>query len=232
MIVILPFEKDFYEKNNVSVHYVGHPLVAVIDAFLAQSAKIDKKATKKVLAVLPGSRKQEISKILPVMLDAALELEEEFSVEVAVAPSLSEAYYREIMWDTYKNVQFIKDGTYDLLSRADVALVASGTATLETALFEVPQVVCYKTSWINYQIGKRLVDLDYISLVNLIRGKKIVPELIQDELNKNKLKSAINFVLSNSDQMIIEYKTLRKLLKNDKSSSMMTADVITNLAKK
>ena len=232
MIVILPFEKEFYEENKVSVHYVGHPLVSVIDSFLTNSTRNKELDTRKVLAVLPGSRKQEISKILPVMLSTASALKDDFSVEVAIAPNLSESYYQTILGEAYKNVKFIKDGTYVLLTRADLALVASGTATLETALFEVPQVVCYKTSWINYQIGKRLVDLEFISLVNLISRKKIVPELIQDDLNENNLRSAIKFVISNSDEMITEYRALKKSLQSGKSSSMMTADVIVNLAKK
>lgn len=227
MIVILPFELEFYRKYGVNVHYVGHPLVPVIQLYKASAkVQVGDRDRGQILAILPGSRKQEITKILPAMMHGASHFKDEFRLCVAVAPNLEEDFYQELLSEFDLEVEFVKRDTYGLLSKAQLALVTSGTATLETALFGVPQVVCYKTSTINYKIGKRLVDLEYISLVNLISGKEIVPELIQNEVNSANIIEAIKAILNNAAKMKSDYKTLHDLLAANGSPSEKAAKVI------
>jgi lipid-A-disaccharide synthase len=213
MIVILPFELDFYKENGVKVHFVGHPLLTVIQEFIENDSTSEAhKSEKPILAILPGSRKQEIKKILPELVSGAMNFKEEYRLCVAMAPNIEKSFYIDLVTNQKDNLEFVDKGTYQLLAKAELALVTSGTATLETALFQVPQVVCYKTSIINYEIGKRLVDLEYISLVNLISGKQIVPELIQSEVNSKRIIEALNEVRNNSDQIIDDYKRLNQQL--------------------
>lgn len=230
MIVILPFELDFYKENGVEAHFVGHPLVPVIQSFSRNYKKEDsKEGDKKKLAILPGSRKQEIKKLLPEMIQGAISFENKFRLCLAMAPNIDEAFYQELIPDD-NQVEFIRDDTYGLLASSDLALVTSGTATLETALFGVPQVVCYKTSTVNYEIGKRLVDLDFISLVNLISGKKIVPELIQNELNEDSIVNALEEVIKNQSQIKEDYKALQNFLSVDEEPSNLSAAIIVKRA--
>lgn len=193
LFVILPFEKDFFEvKHHFPVDFVGHPLIDAIH----NREKTDEISFRKthhlderpVIAVLPGSRKQEISKMLSVMLSIVNDFPE-YQFVIAGAPSQDFNFYEPFL--TNKNVKFIPNKTYDLLSIAKAALVTSGTATLETALFKVPEVVCYKGSQISYQIAKRIITLKYISLVNLIMDEPVVTELIQDECNSETLKTEL-----------------------------------------
>ena len=168
MYVILPFEKDFYEKkHNFPVHFVGHPLIDAISNRIqiddSEFRKTHRLSDKPIIALLPGSRKQEITKMLSVMLSLVNDYED-YQFVIAGAPGQDYDFYKQFI--KQDNVNFISNKTYDLLSLSTAALVTSGTATLETALFKVPQVVCYKGSWISYQIGKRVVNLDFISLVN------------------------------------------------------------------
>lgn len=198
MYVILPFEKEFYEKkHNYPVNFVGHPL---LDAIANRPELIEHSfrtangldSNKPIIALLPGSRKQEVQKMLTLMLS----LTEDFSdyeFVIAGAPSLDKEFYATFLNDA--NVKFIPNKTYDLLTISTAALVTSGTATLETALFKVPQVVCYKANWISYQIAKRIITLEYISLVNLIMQKEVVKELIQDDFTKQNLKKELNLIL-------------------------------------
>jgi len=188
MYVILPFEKDFYEKKHqFPVHFVGHPLIDAI----AQYSKVDEVAFRKqhqlsdkpIIALLPGSRKQEIKQMLTVMLSISPQFPD-YQFIIAGSPSQEAAFYQPFIANS--QVQLLTNKTYDILSIASAAVVTSGTATLETALFKVPQVVCYKGSWLSYQIGKRLVKLKFISLVNLIMDSQIVSELIQNEMNTKK----------------------------------------------
>ncbi|MEO6316540.1 MAG: lipid-A-disaccharide synthase, partial [Chitinophagaceae bacterium] len=176
MLVILPFEKAFYKKWQYEVEYVGHPLVEVIE-----TEKLKPPAApfsdKPIIALLPGSRQQEITKKLPVML-AVSNYFPDYHFIVAKAPGLAPDFYNTLL-RPYNNVSAVSGQTYALLKQAKAALVTSGTATLETALFGVPEVVCYKSSTISYEIGKRVIRVKYISLVNLIMDKPIVKELIQ-----------------------------------------------------
>jgi len=197
LFVILPFEKDFFEiKHNFPVDFVGHPLIDAIhnrektdEVSFRKNNNLDERP---IIAILPGSRKQEISKMLSVMLSIVNDFSD-YQFVIAGAPSQEYHFYEQFL--TNKNVKFISNKTYDLLSIAKAALVTSGTATLETALFKVPEVVCYKGSWASYQIAKRIITLKFISLVNLIMDEEVVTELIQDKFNKKNLKKELSKLL-------------------------------------
>lgn len=197
MLVILPFEKEFYKKYDYDVHFVGHPLLDSIadrpqvnDAAFRATHQLD---DRNIIALLPGSRKQEIKKMLSVMLSVVDDFPA-YQFVIAGAPSQEKAFYNQFI--NNKNVKFISNKTYDLLSVSHAALVTSGTATLETALYKVPQVVCYKANNISYQIAKRIITLDkYISLVNLIMDKEVVKELLQNDLNTKNLKTELTKIL-------------------------------------
>ena len=216
LYIILPFEKDFYEKkHHFPVHFVGHPLIDAInnrkvstEAAFRKEHNLD---NKPIIALLPGSRKQEITKMLSVML-SVVDKFHDYQFVIAGAPSQEYSFYQKFLKN--ENVHFIANKTYDLLSVAQAALVTSGTATLETALFKVPEVVCYKGSWVSYQIAKRIITLKYISLVNLIMDREVVKELIQDEFNtKNLVVSLANLLEPECRNRILEdYQELEKQL--------------------
>ncbi len=187
MLVILPFEVDFYKKYDVEVEFVGHPLLDAVGTFNVQ------RSTFNVVALLPGSRRQEVQRILPRMLEVTADFPD-YEFVVAGASSLPAAFYQPFL-EKYPNVKLLQGQTYDLLRQAKAALVKSGTSTLETALFGVPQVVCYAGSPVSYHIAKRLVNVKYISLVNLIMDRPLVTELIQDDLNRKNLKIALADIL-------------------------------------
>lgn len=216
MHVILPFEKEFYEtEHSYNVHFVGHPLIDAI-ADRNQVDEYNFRAThelndKPIIALLPGSRKQEIKKMLSVMLSIVNHYLD-YQFVIAGAPSQDKEFYDAFIKKI--NVSFVNNETYDLLSISTAALVTSGTATLETALFKVPQVVCYKGSWLSYQIAKRIITLKYISLVNLIMDKEVVTELIQNDLNSKRLKKELDSILSpkKRETMFMDYFELEKLL--------------------
>lgn len=235
MYVILPFEKDFYEKkHDFPVHFVGHPLIDAIanrtEISDHQFRKDNHLDEKPIIALLPGSRKQEIAKMLSIMLSVVNDFPD-YQFVIAGAPSQEYAFYQTFL--NKENVKFIANKTYDLLSHSQAALVTSGTATLETALFNVPEVVCYKGSWASYQIAKRILTLKYISLVNLIRDKEVVKELIQDELNTKNLKIELNKILNTEGraQLLKEYAQLKQDLGGE-GASKKTATLIINSLKK
>ncbi len=205
MYVILPFEKEFYEeKHHFPVHFVGHPLLdAIAKKEIVDEDKFRKEHhldNRPIIALLPGSRKQEISKMLETMLSITDDFKE-YQFVIAGAPSQEPEFYKPFI--KKKNVHLVMNRTYDVLSLSTAALVTSGTATLETALFKVPEVVCYKGSTISYQIAKRVVDLDYISLVNLIMDKEVVTELIQKDFNSKRLKEELNKILKSDHRQTI-----------------------------
>ena len=212
MFCILPFEKDYFKnKWNWDVTYVGHPLLPVIASFKSTNPLVTD--NKKVIALLPGSRKQEIIKMLPIMLSVTPHFPN-YTFMVAQAPGQDAPFYNRFLMG-YSNVTLIKNSTYELLTIADAALVTSGTATLETALFKVPEVVCYKTSKFSYQIAKWLVKIKFISLVNLIMDKEIVQEIIQENLTEQHLTTALRNITENEtkrNELMDNYESLHALL--------------------
>ncbi len=231
---ILPFEKAFYEeKHGIPVHFVGHPLIDAMEGLpdpdpAAFRTRNGLDAGRPILALLPGSRKQEIEKILPVMM-AVVPGFPEYQCVIAGAPSLDTEQY-----EPYLNagVTLIRDQTYPLLQHAHAALVTSGTATLETALLGVPQVVCYKGGWVSYQIARRLIRLEYISLVNLIMGREVVPELIQGDLKPRKLAAALRDILAGPgrENQLQSYRQLREKL-GGPGASAQAAELIVNFSR-
>nr|WP_321231980.1 lipid-A-disaccharide synthase [uncultured Psychroserpens sp.] len=228
MYVILPFEKDFYNNYNYEVHFVGHPLIdAIADRTQVNEYEFRSDhslSDKPIIALLPGSRKQEITKMLSVMLSVVNDFPD-YQFVIAGAPSQDYSFYQTFI--KQDNVAFISNKTYDVLSVSTAALVTSGTATLETALFKVPQVVCYKASAISYQIAKRIITLKFISLVNLIMDREVVTELIQSDLNKKRLKKELDIILDDDKriQLFIDYYDLEKKL-GGKGASEKAAKLI------
>jgi lipid-A-disaccharide synthase len=227
MLVILPFEKEFYEnKWSYNVDFVGHPLVQVVNDFLAREGDT-LHYLKPVVALLPGSRKQEVSVKLPVMLEAAAAFPD-YQFVVAKAASLDDEFYDGIL-ARYPGVLSVKNDTYRLLSESTAALVTSGTATLETALFGVPQVVCYKGSAISYQIAKRLITIKYISLVNLIMDKEVVTELIQGDFTTANVVRELGAILHNEERkkrLRADYFDLKQLLQQGGNASATAARLV------
>lgn len=215
MFVILPFEQDFYKKFDYNVEYVGHPLLDEIskynfEASKAEFLKENELSDKPIIAVLPGSRKQEVSKKLPIMVEA-LKGFDGYQIVVAGAPTLTPEFYASID----SSITIVFNETYKLLANSDVAVVTSGTATLETALFKVPEVVCYKGSEISYRIAKRLIKVKYISLVNLIMDREVVKELIQKECNPILIREEVSRLINDkerSQQIEKDYNSLEELL--------------------
>ncbi|MFM2369719.1 MAG: hypothetical protein RL619_2029 [Bacteroidota bacterium] len=233
MYVILPFEKNFYEdKHHFPVEFVGHPLIDAIHnqtpidtSLFRKENKLDEKP---IIAILPGSRKQEITKMLSVMLSVVNDFPE-YQFVIAGAPSQEYSFYENFI--TNENIKFISNKTYALLQNATAALVTSGTATLETALFKVPEVVCYKGSWASYQIAKRIITLKYISLVNLIMDEEVVTELIQDDCTTKRIKEELKKILESNHrkQLLEQYNVLEAKLggigASKKTAKLIVADL-------
>lgn len=218
MFVILPFEKAFYEQFHVEVDFVGHPLLDAIaeerrlaiprQKFLQENQLED----RPLIALLPGSRKQEIASVLPVML-SVIEDFPDYQFVLAAVSSVPESYYRHLIGA--HPVKIIQGGTHDLLRNASAALVTSGTATLETALLEIPEVICYKAHSISYQIARRVIKVKYIGLANLIMDRPIVRELIQKDLNTQSLKEELERLLNDTayrEALFANYKALQEKL--------------------
>jgi lipid-A-disaccharide synthase len=233
MYIILPFEKDFYEnKHNFTVEFVGHPLIDAIhnrthtdETSFRKEFSLD---DRPVIALLPGSRKQEIAKMLEGMLSVVSDFPD-YQFVIAGAPSQEYSFYQQFLGSS--NVKFISNRTYDLLSIAYAALVTSGTATLETALFKVPEVVCYKGNWISYQIAKRIITLKYISLVNLILDKEIVKELIQDDFNTKNIRAELQKILTpeHRQNLLKQYDLLEEKLGGEGASRKTAGFIIKHL---
>lgn len=191
MLVILPFEKDFYAKRSYEVAYVGHPLLEVVSAEQKDPA-IPLYTDRPIVALLPGSRAQEIRKQLPVMLQVAKGFPD-YQFVVAGAPAQPDELYKQLIGTA--PVMLLRNDTYNLLKQAQAALVTSGTATLETALFGVPQAVCYRGNPVSFWLAKKLVKVPYISLVNLVMAKEVVKELIQGDMNEAALRKELKALL-------------------------------------
>lgn len=214
MFVILPFEKDFYAKFNVEVDFVGHPLLDAIESRtitpLDEFCKQNNLQQKPIIALLPGSRKQEIQTMLPIML-SVIKSFPDYQFVVAGAPSQDTEFYNKYLSE---QCVLLENKTYQLLEHSTAALVTSGTATLETALFKIPQIVCYKANAISFQIAKAVIKVKYISLVNLIADKELVKELIQNELNTTHLKTELAKLLdpTHRNQLLSDYNNLQQKL--------------------
>jgi len=227
MLVILPFEKEWFrERWNWDVSYVGHPLVEAVE----DERQTHPVAAENIIALLPGSRKQEVAKKLPIMLEVSRDFPD-YRFVIAQAPSLDREFYGT-MTGAYPGVELSAEGTYTLLQRAKAALVTSGTATLETALFHVPEVVCYKGSEISYQIARRLVRVKYISLVNLIMDRLVVKELIQQDLTAANLSRELSALLNDPQhrsRIMEDYRQLTEKLKQEGRASDQAAAEIYSL---
>jgi len=233
MYVILPFEKDFYEKkHHFPVHFVGHPLIDAIN----NKKQVDPNDFRKengldqrpIIAILPGSRKQEINKMLKVMVSVVKNYPD-YQFVIAGAPGQEPEIYHPFI--TKENVKLLHNLTYDLLSLSNAALVTSGTATLETALFKVPQVVCYKGNRISYEIAKRVINLKFISLVNLILDREVVTELIQNKFNRTGLNKELDRILDDYHRAVLflDYYDLEKKLGGKGASKKVAKSIIKSI---
>lgn len=234
MLVILPFEKDFYNEYNVDAQYVGHPLLDSISK-TKQTSKLSftrqnkLNAKKEIIALLPGSRKQEVSRMLKVMLKVVDQFPN-YQFVVGCAPSLPLSYYKSIIGNA--NVKLVVNKTYQLLQVSSAAVVTSGTATLETALFYVPEVICYKGNPISYLIAKNLIKVKYICLVNLIMDRPVVKELIQNDLTPDNIADELRLLLTNHKrqrQLLDDYEELRMILGNAGASKNAASIIVSDI---
>ncbi len=229
MIVILPFEKDFYARHGIEVSFAGHPL---LDALAENtSGPVLPLFGKRLVALLPGSRKQEIKTMLPIMLSVVRDFPD-VAFAIAGVPSLGEEFYKKLMQGS--EIPVVMNKTYDLLGQASAALVTSGTATLETALIGTPEVVCYKGGLISYLIARQVIKVKYISLVNLIMDRPVVKELIQRELNRQNLRTELNLLLNDAEHrraVIKGCNELRQKLGGSGASAKAAAEIIDFLNK-
>lgn len=217
MYVILPFEQAFYQKYGYEVDFPGHPLLDVVDQHPLTSdlREAYHLPDRPLIALLPGSRRQEISRILLLMLEVIPQFPD-YHFVIAGAPAIPEDFYHNLLAETKagKQVTLIQNRTYDLLRQAKAAVVTSGTATLETALFGVPEVVCYRGGKLSYWIARRVVNVPFISLVNLIANRKLVEELIQDDCNAGNISAELRRLLDPAGAQSIQsgYALLREQL--------------------
>lgn len=228
MLIILPFEKDFYAKYDYPVEYVGNPIVDALPKESVDSILFRKENNlndKPIIALLPGSRKQEIKKMLAVMLKIVNDYPD-YQFVIAGASAIEDALYNSIMG--YRKVALVKDKTHSLLLVSEAALVASGTATLEAALLRIPEVVCYKMNTFTFQIAKLFVKIPFISLVNLIMGKEVVRELIQKEFNAENLKIELNKILftDKREEMIDDYLELKLKVGEAGASEKAASEIV------
>ena len=228
LYVIFPFEKEYYqEKHNMEVEFYGHPLIEQINSFNSNNEFLKKNninEEKEIITLLPGSRSQEINSMLPIFLT----LKKHFSnyeFIVAGVKNVNQSVYQPAL---NRNVKVVYNQTYDLLSRSKIAIVTSGTASLECALFNVPQIVCYKTSRISYFIGKSFVNISFISLVNIILKKVVVKELIQNDLTEKKLVKELSNLLSDDgiSNILNEYSKIYTMLSIKETSKKIVTSII------
>jgi lipid-A-disaccharide synthase len=228
LLCILPFEKKYFKDRwNWDVDYVGHPLMQVLASQVNLPHPLPQLNGQAVIALLPGSRKQEIEKMLPMMLSVAAHFPNEHFA-VAQAPGLADDWFNALM-PNLPNVHIVKNNTYAILNHSKAALVTSGTATLETALLNVPEVVCYKGNRITLMLAKRFVKIKFIALVNLIMDKEVVKELIQENLNKNNLVQQLELLLNDEakkTQIKADYELLKDKLYTGQSATEVAADII------
>ena len=226
LYVILPFEKEFFKtKHNYKVNYFGNPVLNNIDEFL-NNKKLKFKSKKPIISILPGSRKQEVKKILKDILNATNKFPKHKFI-IAGVSHIEKKFYERLMKGN-KNTEVVFNKTYQLLNSSVCSIVASGTATLETALFNVPQIVCYRTSFFNYFIAKFFIKIKFISLVNIIMGKEIVKELVQNNVDTIKIEKELDILLNNSEKIKDDYKELRKIMGNDNATEKIISHIQKN----
>lgn len=224
MCVVLPFEKDFYAKHGMHAEFVGHPLLDV------NRQMPDETQREKIIALLPGSRKQEISTMLPIMLEACRGLND-YEVIVAGAPGQDENYYSRFLEGS--NAKIVFGQTQTLLGKASAGLITSGTATLEAGIMALPQVVCYKGNYLSYLIARKLIKVKFISLVNLILDRQCVPEMIQDEMRADTLRGQLEDLIKNSpqrQQQLDGYHELREKLGGSGASERTAKAMLKSLS--
>ena len=228
LFVIFPFEKEYYrEKHNMEVEFYGHPLIEKIGDFSSSKDFLKKNNITKerdIITLLPGSRSQEINSMLPIFLTLKKHYLN-FEFIVAGVKNVNESVYQPAL-DI--NVKVVYNQTYDLLYHSKIAIVTSGTASLECALFNVPQIVCYKTSSISYFIGKSFVNISFISLVNIILKKSIVKELVQNELTEKNLVNELSNILSDNkiSDILNEYSKIYSMLSIEGTSKKIATSII------
>ena len=237
MLVILPFEEEFYKRYGVDVTFVGNPLLDELakvgtgnrSIFLRRNSLGER---REIIALLPGSRRQEVKRTLPVMVKVASHFPD-YQFVIAGVSSLDKSLYKDIMGNS--DVFFVENQTYELLQNSSAALVTSGTATLETALFSVPEVVCYKATGLSYFLAKWMIKVNFISLVNLIMDKEVVKELIQGDLNEDNLVKEVDQLLHNGKrqrQLLEDYEELKDKLGNAGASEKAAVVIIEALKTK
>ena len=231
MLVILPFEEEFYRQYGVDVTYVGNPLLDELAKFGSGNRSIFLRRNslgekREIIALLPGSRKQEIKRMLPLMLKAVSHFPE-YQFVIAGVSSIEKELYKRIIGNT--DVFLIENQTYELLQNSSAAVVTSGTATLETALFTVPEVVCYKSSGLSYRLAKAMIKVKFISLVNLVMNREVVKELIQGDLTEENIVSELDLLLHNGKRqrkLLEDYDELRDCLGNAGASEKAAAEIL------
>jgi lipid-A-disaccharide synthase len=236
ILVVFPFEEDFFKSKNVNAEFVGHPLIQEIDGydFISRNLldkKFDLDSSKEILLILPGSRKQEVKSIFPEAIKAASKLADELDMQIVVAcsSSIDEKVFYELTNQT--NFKVIKDLTYDLLKHAKFGIVKSGTSTLEAGLMGLPMVIVYKTSWLTYAIGRSLVKIKNIGMANIILDEQVVPEFVQNDANAENIYDAAKNILSDEDllnQIKIKLSKIKKVL-GDKNAPRNAAKIIYSL---
>lgn len=235
MLVILPFEEPFYREYGVNATFVGHPLLDELSELKSSSRlhfihRNDLSEKKEIIALLPGSRKQEVERMLGTMLKVIPHFPQ-YQFVIAGAPSLDKALYVKMIGNA--DVRLVENQTYELLQNSSAALVTSGTATLETALLSVPEVVCYKANPLSYHIAKKLIRVKYICLVNLVMEKEVVKELIQNDFNEDYLVKELESLLSDSktQRRILDDLDMLKHKLGNSGASEQASEVIINMVK-
>lgn len=232
LFTILPFETEFYRQFDYDVTYVGNPLMDAIDQFRNSNNDSVIDNLKPIIALLPGSREQEIKRILPLMIEVA-DTFPNYDFVIAGASGFSKDYYNDLFRKRVYDVRF--NETYSILSNAEAALVTSGTATLETALLNIPQVVCYKANQLSYEIGKRLVKVRFMSLVNLILDYAAVPELLQHNMSFQNMQTELNSIIKGGnkrDKILSDYKVLHHKVGKAGASKRVAQGILDYLHKK
>lgn len=233
MIVFFPFEKQLYEKNEIKTEFVGHPLIERLEQykFLSRDEfykKFDLDNSKGILLLLSGSRKHELEMIFPDTIKAAIKTARQFNLQVITACSenFDDKFIRKLSDE--KDYKIIKGYNYDLMNLAKIGIIKSGTSTLEAGLFKLPMVIVYKTSLLTYWIGKTLIKLSNIGLVNIVLKEKVVPELIQEDASPEKIYDSLRELLSNSkayDEMRFRLSKLKEIL-GTSGASKRAAEII------